>query len=270
MSFPFFNDNFIGMLPDYHTHTVYSDGQDQHRSYLRQAVYSGIDEVGFSDHFTILSTNWGINQKNIPLLKEEMQFLKTQEELPVSVKFGAEIDYIPGKEKEISSLISTLPLDYVIGSIHFLNNWNFDNDPEAFKNKNIDEVYDAYFSVVRKAISSDLYDVMGHIDVIKKFAYYPSFSPYEWYKKLIRSLKSKDKVVEINTNGLNKPCREIYPDKNFVKMCFQSNIPVTLGSDAHVSNEVGQHFDQAVEMLKNIGYRKVATFTQRKRKMGRL
>ncbi|MGM0530287.1 MAG: histidinol-phosphatase HisJ family protein [Bacteroidota bacterium] len=255
------------MLPDYHTHTVYSDGQDKHKSYLRQAVYSGIDELGFSDHFTILQTNWGVNKKNLPLIKEEMNVLKNQKELPVSVKFGAEIDYIPGKEKEIHSLISTLPLDYVIGSVHFLDNWNFDSDPEGFRHKDIDELYETYFSLLRKAISSDLYDIMGHIDVIKKFAYYPSFSPYEWYKKLIRSMKHKDKVVEINTNGLNKPCKEFYPDKNFVKMCFQANIPVTLGSDAHVSNEVGQHFDQAVEMLRNIGYRKIATFNKRKRRM---
>ena len=255
------------MLPDYHTHTVYSDGQSKHESYLRQAVYSGIDKLGFSDHFTILETNWGVNNKHIASIKEEVMFLKKQAEFPISVKFGAEVDYIPGREKQIRSVIYSLPLDYVISSVHFLDNWNFDTDAEAFKNKNIDELYEKYFSVVREAINSDLYDIMGHIDLIKKFAYYPSVSPYEWYKKIIRSLKNKDKVIEINTNGLNKPCREFYPEEDFVKMCFQSNIPVTLGSDAHVSNQVGQYFDKAIEMLKRIGYRKIATFNQRKRTM---
>ena len=55
--------------------------------------------------------------------------------------------------------------------MHFLDNWNFDTDAEAFKNKNIDELYEKYFSVVREAINSDLYDIMGHIDLIKKFSY---------------------------------------------------------------------------------------------------
>ena len=270
MNFLFFRHKFSWMLPDYHTHTVYSDGKSEHKSYLQQAVYSGIDELGFSDHFTIFPTNWGVNKKNIDLLKEEVQFLKDKTELPVSVKFGAEVDYIPGKEVEIRSLVNSLPLDYVIGSVHFIGNWNFDNDPEGCRNSDIDKLYENYFSLVRKAISSNLYDIIGHIDLIKKFDCYPSFSPYEWYKKLIRTLKNKDKVVEINTNGLNKPCREMYPEKDFVKMCFQSNIPVTLGSDAHVSNEVGQYFDKATEMLKNIGYRKIASFTERKRTMKRL
>ncbi len=258
------------MLPDYHTHTVYSDSKSDHQSFLQQAAYAGIDELGFSDHIFVMHTEWGIDREKLEYLKEEVSFLKRQDEWPISVKFGAEVDYIPGRENEIRSILDNLPLDYVIGSVHFINDWNFDNDPGGFKNANIDVLYDSYFSVVRKAISSNLYDVMGHIDLIKKFAYYPTYSPHEWYKKLIRSLKRKNKVIEINTNGLNKPCREIYPDKDFVRMCFQSNIPVTLGSDAHVANEVGQYFDQAVKMLKNIGYRKVATFTQRKRIMKKL
>lgn len=255
------------MLADYHTHTDYSDGKSKHQSYLRQAAYSGIDELGFSDHFSILQSTWGVNKEKMMNLTEEVNFFKHQKEVPISVKFGAEVDYIPGKEKEIRSLINKLPLDYVIGSVHFLDSWNFDSDLEGFKNKNIDELYEKYFSLVRKAILSDLYDVIGHIDVIKKFAYYPSFCPYEWYKKLIRSLKSKNMVVEINTNGLNKPCGEFYPEENFVKMCFQSNIPVTLGSDAHVANQVGQYFEKAKEMLKSIGYRKIATFENRRRTM---
>ncbi|MFP4621555.1 MAG: histidinol-phosphatase [Bacteroidales bacterium] len=255
------------MLPDYHTHTVYSDGKSDHQSYLQQAFYSGIDEVGFSDHFTIRKTDWGVPKNKIEYLTEKINFLKKHKDLPIAVKFGAEVDYIPEREKEIASFINSLPLDYVIGSVHFMGDWNFDTDPEGFKNKNIDELYENYFTLVRKAILSNLYDVMGHIDVIKKFAYYPSFDPYEWYKKIIRSLNRKNTVVEINTNGLNKPCREFYPEKDFVEMCFQSNIPVTLGSDAHAANEVGQYFNKAVEMLKTIGYRKVATFSKRKRKM---
>jgi histidinol-phosphatase (PHP family) len=255
------------MLPDYHNHTVYSDGQSEHRNYLLQAVYAGIDELGFSDHFTVIPNNWTVKKEYINQLKQELNFYKHLDDLPVSVKFGAEIDYIPGKEKEIKWIIHNLPLDYVIGSVHCIGNWNFDTDPEGFKSINIDETYEIYFNQLRKAILSDLYDIIGHADLIKKFGYYPSADPSRWFKKVIRSVKRKNKVVEINTNGLNKPCKEFYPSEDFIRMCFQMNIPVTLGSDAHSANEVGQYFDKAIEILKRTGYRKVATFNNRKRIM---
>ncbi len=255
------------MTPDYHTHTNFSDGISPHYSYLSQAHYSCIDELGFSDHFSILDSHWSVRNDEIIEMHERIEAIKHMENLPVQVRFGAEIDYIPGKEKKIRQLIRTLPLDYVIGSIHFLGSWNFDTDPMSFEGRNIDDLYDIYFTTVRKAILSGLYDIIGHIDLIKKFGHYPSTDPSHWHKKIIRSLKQMNSVVEVNTNGLNKPCREMYPEEKFLEACFHANIPVTLGSDAHQANQIGQYFPKAKEILKRIGYRQLATFHKRKRTM---
>ena len=255
------------MTPDYHTHTNYSDGISPHHSYLNQASYAGVDELGFSDHFSILDSQWSVKNKEIKEMRDHILAIKQMQGLSVKIRFGAEIDFVPGKEKKIQALIQSLPLDYTIGSVHFLDKWNFDTDPRNFEGRNIDELYDKYFTAVRKAINSGLYDIIGHIDLIKKFGHYPSVDPSRWYKKLIRSLKQMNSVVEINTSGLNKPCKEFYPEVNFIKLCFQSNIPVTLGSDAHEANQIGQYFSLAKEVLKKIGYRQVATFDKRIRKM---
>ena len=255
------------MTPDYHTHTNYSDGISPHHSYLSQASYACIDELGFSDHFSILESQWSVNSEAIKQMRNQILTIKKMGDLPIRIRFGAEIDYIPGKEKIIQALIQSLPLDYVIGSVHFLDNWNFDTDPQNFEGRNIDELYDQYFNTVRKAISSKLYDIIGHIDLIKKFGHYPSNDPSRWHKKLIRSLKQTNSVVEVNTSGLNKPCKEFYPGVHFITLCFHSNIPVTLGSDAHEANQIGQYFPLAKEVLKKIGYRQVATFHKRIRKM---
>ncbi len=261
------NPLIASMTPDYHIHTYFSDGISPHHSYLNQATYACIDEMGFSDHFSILDSQWTVRNDEILDMHERVQTIKKMENLPVEIRFGAEIDYIPGKEKKIRNLIRSLPFDYVIGSVHFIDNWNFDTDPRNFDGRNIDELYDQYFSIVRKAINSQLYDIIGHIDLIKKFGHFPSTNPERWHKKLIRSLKHTGSTIELNTSGLNKPCREFYPDKNFISACFHSNIPVTLGSDAHEANQVGQYFGKAKELLKSIGYRQVATFRKRKRKM---
>ena len=255
------------MTPDYHTHTSFSDGISSHSSYLNQANYAGIDELGFSDHFSIIDSHWTVKEEDRSGMQEQVMAIKKSHDLPVRIRFGAEIDYIPGKEGNILALIRHLPLDYVIGSVHFIGNWNFDTDPRGFHGKNIDSLYEQYYNTVRMAILSGLYDIIGHIDLIKKFNYYPNTDPVLWYKKIIRSLKKMKTVVELNTSGLNKPCSEFYPDEIFLQQCFQANIPVTLGSDAHEANQIGQYFEQAKELLKNIGYRKLATFYRRKRRM---
>jgi histidinol-phosphatase (PHP family) len=255
------------MTPDYHTHTTFSDGISSHTSYLNQANYASIDQLGFSDHFSILDSHWSVANKDIQSMKEQVQSILMAENLPVQIKFGAEIDYIPGKERQIKELIQSMPFDYVIGSVHFIGNWNFDTDPQSFRGKDIDELYDQYYHLVRQSIHSGLYDIIGHIDLIKKFGHFPDSDPTRWHKKIIRSLKKMGPVVEVNTNGMNKPCGEFYPDKTFLQMCFHNNIPVTLGSDAHEANQIGQYFGKAKELLKNIGYRKIAFFDKRKRSM---
>jgi histidinol-phosphatase (PHP family) len=255
------------MIVDYHIHTSLSDGNGLHEDYVKSAINKGVDELGFSDHFSILPTEWNTNKSDISEMKEKIFKLKNNDELPVKIKFGAEIDYIPGKEKEIKSLIDSLPLDYVIGSVHFIGNWNFDTSPKQFEGKNIESLYNEYFNLLKKAVESGLYDIVGHADLIKKFNHRPEKKPVELYERVIESIKKHDVVVEINTNGKNKPCKEFYPDQAFTELCKQYEIPVIISSDAHKPEQVKQYFEEAVVQLRALGYSEIATFTERKRKM---
>ncbi|MFO8234393.1 MAG: histidinol-phosphatase HisJ family protein [Bacteroidales bacterium] len=255
------------MLVDYHTHTFLSDGEGQHEDFVQKAHDIGLDEIGFSDHFSIIPTNWGSNEDDIQYMTDKIEELKAKNELPVKIKFGVEIDYIPGKEKEIEKLISALPLDYVIGSIHFIESWNFDTSPDHYNDKNIETLYEKYFNLLNEAVKSGMFDIVGHADVIKKFNHRPQKKPVELYEKVIQSIAANNLTVELNTSGLNKPCKEFYPDVTFMEMCYQYDIPVMINSDAHKPNQVGQYFSKATALLKGIGYKEISTFTERKREM---
>jgi len=84
-------------------------------------------------------------------------------------------------------------------------------------------------------------------------------------RALFRGMAHGDMAVEINTAGLRKPVKEMYPSREIVGELFTLNVPVTLGSDAHLPEEVGHEFARAVEMLKSAGYRKISGFEKRKR-----
>lgn len=257
-------------MVDYHMHTYLSDGKKTHKEFVQSAINKGLDEIGFSDHFSILPTDWNTDKKDVSKMREAIEELKNTNNLPIKIKFGAEVDYIPGKEKEIEKLIHSLPLDYVIGSVHFIDDWNFDTSPDQFQGKDIEELYHKYFSLLKKAVETDLYDIVGHADLIKKFDHRLESKPVKLYEELIDSIKKMDMVVELNTNGVNKPCREFYPDRDFMELCKQYEIPVLISSDAHKPEQVGQYFDEAINQLKSMGYLEIATFTERKRKMTEL
>jgi histidinol-phosphatase (PHP family) len=183
------------------------------------------------------------------------------------IKFGVEMDYIPGMEKQIQELIAKLPVDYVIGSVHFMDDWNFDTDVIEYDNIDINRFYRQYFKLVQQSAASKLFDIIGHCDLAKKFAYYPSFSLNDLYEKTAQIFKKANVAVELNTSGRIKPCNEFYPSVPFLERLAYHKVPITLGSDAHIEQNVGQFFDDALTMLKALGFKEIARFTKRQREM---
>lgn len=246
-------------------HTNFSDGKDSHEDMVAAAVFKGIPEIGFSDHISIKPVDWAMDLSNIPYMIERIRSLQKDENLGVKVKMGGEIDYFPGMEKEIGALIDSIPFDYTIGSVHFLNDWNFDTDIRPYDQINIDKFYTDYFKLVQQSAKSGLFDVIGHCDLAKKFRYYPSFRLERLYEETAKVFRKSGVVVELNTSGRIKPCEEFYPSAVFLEKLAKHKVPITLGSDAHVEQNIGQFFDEAVSELKALGYREIVVFSKRNR-----
>lgn len=255
------------MLIDYHTHTFLSDGRDSHEQILQSAIFRGFSEIGFSDHVSVKPIDWALPVDRIDDMVSRVRALKDADTKGVSVKLGVEMDYFPDMEKSIQQVLQSMPLDYAIGSVHFIDDWNFDSDIAPYDAMDIDRFYQQYFRLVQLSAKSKLFDIIGHCDLAKKFAYYPSFNLDELYDQTAKIFKESDVVVEVNTSGKIKPCEEFYPSAQFLERLAHYKVPVTLGSDAHVEQNVGQFFDVAISALKALGYKEIASFSQRKRKM---
>ncbi len=250
---------------DYHIHTKLSDGKNTHDEILRVAIESGLKELGFSDHLCLNYPSWALKEADFGTMENKIQALKASNGSPVKVKFGLEVDYLEDREDEISDLLLNFPLDYVIGSVHYLGDWNFDTSSDDYINKDIDQFYIEYFRVIQKAAKSGLFDIMGHIDVAKKFNYYPSYNLNPYFEKTSRIFAEYNVVVELNTSGRDRSCNEFYPSYEFLGHCFKNNVPVTLGSDTHKKADIARYFPEAIALLKKVGYKRLAIFTCRKR-----
>jgi histidinol-phosphatase (PHP family) len=258
------------MLLDYHMHTFLSDGRDSHEQMLASAEFRGLDEIGFSDHVSLKPVKWAMPIENIEHMVNRVNAVRAINNSNVSIKLGVEMDYFPGMEKQIQEVLQRLPLDYVIGSVHFIDDWNFDTDIREYDSVDINRFYKHYFKLVQQSAKSGLFDVIGHCDLAKKFAYYPTFPLDELYDETARIFKSADVVVELNTSGRIKPCGEFYPSAIFLERLAFHKVPITLSSDAHIEQNVGQFFDDAIISLKALGYKEIARFNGRRREMIKL
>lgn len=263
---------------DYHLHTARCcHAMGTLEEYLLEAESRQLAEIGFADHFPLGLLGFEprkqvtMHPEELPVYMEQVNNLKKQSS-SVKIKLGIEIDYIPGTEQQVEGLLGNYEFDYIIGSIHFMGDWDFTHPvyAEDYKHKDLDEIYNRYYGLLARVCKSGLFDIIGHIDVVKKFGYRPVNSLETTRLEIARILRETGTCLELNTAGRDAPVGEFYPDRDFLAMCHSEGVDVTLGSDAHAPEQVGRYFPEAVNLLKETGYRELAVFDQRKKSKQRL
>lgn len=251
---------------DYHIHTIYSDGKNKPEDYIDIAIEKGLSEIGFSDHLTLTEKqqDWSIDPSRLNEYCERIIGLR-QDNPNIRIKIGLEVDYFPGKEELISRTIRDLPLDYIIGSVHYLNDQSVDLGPDFYENRDIDRLFESYFAIVEEAALSGLFDIMGHTDLVRIFRYHPAHDPEIMYRKLAQTFRRANVAFELNTNGMNKPLSDFYPDRRYLSLFAAGEVPVCVNSDAHNRLRTAQYFDDAYKLLIASGFNEMAIFTERKR-----
>lgn len=257
-------------MVDYHMHSVLSDGKNTYEEMILASISKGIDEIGFTDHVCLKMVDWAIRIEDIPVMTSQILDLKSKYKDQIRIRYGIEVDYFPGLELKIKELLESMPLDYVIGSVHFIGDWNFDTDQSMYGKWSNDKLYGKYFKLVQQAAKSDLFDIIGHLDIIKKFRIYPETSQEQLFEDTLKIIKDHNVVVELNTGGLDRPCAEFTPSPHLLEMCFKHQIQVTLGSDAHQAFQIGRHYAKAIDLLAQTGYREITGFNNRGRRLIRM
>lgn len=248
---------------DYHIHTLHSDGHGSPEEYIPYAIKENISELGFSDHLTLTDKqqDWSIRLSLLDKYIEEVLSLKNRAK-GLKVRLGLEIDYFVDKEEEIRKYIDLYPFDYIIGSVHYLDG-PVDNGSGYYEGKDINNLFEKYFDLVGRAASSGLFDIIGHADLVRIYNFYPDSNIEHLYRELARVINHNDLAIEVNTNGMNKPLNDFYPDPGFLHIFREENVDVCVNSDAHYPTGVGQYFDKAYALLIESGYTEMVNFCER-------
>jgi len=255
------------MIMDYHIHTSASpDAEGKIEDYAKKANEKGLCEIGFSDHllFHEIINYPRMRYQQMPTYIENFLVQKRKSKLPI--KLGAEIDFFPKDIDKIRVFIQKYPFDYVIGAVHFIGNWSVDNPRQMYEylRRDILQIYREYFSLIREMCRSSLFEIVAHLDLIKIFGFKPSCDLSDILMETAEAIAKSKICVEINTAGLRRPCAEIYPGEQFLKILRDYDVPIVFGSDAHKPEDLGRNFKEALLLAKKVGYNQACIFNQRK------
>lgn len=253
---------------DLHNHTkLCNHAKGEMEDFVQEAIAQKIDIFGFSDHAPMnFDPKYRMSFSQMLQYEAEVLRLKSIYSSQIEILLGYEVDYLEGF---MSDEILGAKVDYLIGSVHFIKGWGFDN-PEfigGYKDKNIDEIWQNYFDAIEEMAKIAKFDIVGHLDLIKVFNFLPTKEIKNLAKNAISAIKKSNMCVELNPAGLRKPVREAYPSLELLEMCFESDIAITFGSDAHEISQIGFGYDEVLALAKKVGYTKCAIFQNRERQL---
>lgn len=254
-------------LIDCHVHTELSGhGSGSVGQMVSAAIFVGLSGLVMTEHLPLPEGMDPSNHLSMPTarLAEYADDVRSWASRThgLEVVLGAEADWIPeraGQTAAIRSAALDAGVQVLLGSVHFLDGWPFD-DPhhvDEWERHDVDRVYERYFSVWCDAARSGEFDVMAHPDLVKKFGHRPSFDPRELYAEAAAAARDGGVLIEVSTAGLRKPVGEIYPAHDLLVAFREAGVGATAGTDAHEPAEVGADVTAAYDALDAAGYTEV-------------
>jgi histidinol-phosphatase (PHP family) len=272
-----------------HTHTTFCDGHDDIETFCRSAWERGFVSIGFSAHAPItkktgLVSDWHLPEEQFDAYLGAVRDARRRWEGKLPVYLGLEVDYLEGLMGPADKDYRELDLDYTIGSVHYVfppgggEPETVDGPQEEFDrfvarrfSGNGDALMERYWDAVEGMIRAGGFDILGHIDIVKKNNSREQwFSPGgEAYKKRLTRITGlaarSGAVVEINTGGLNRgKLREPCPSQKLLELLRGENVPVTVTADAHEARHLGGHYETARQTLIAAGYTHALLFEGRR------
>lgn len=256
-------------LPDYHVHTVLCKHADGMPGDLRDSArLKGTPEVCITDH---CPTPDSYDPQHRMDMNDFLRYRDAVQEVRGSdapaVLFGVEADYYPGCERFLASWLPRQDFDLVLGSVHYIGDWGFDNPAEAdgWNTTDVCAAWSAYFDLVGRLADTGLYDVVAHLDLPKKFEHRPNENEMKpMAERALDRIAGAGMGIEINTSGLYRRVREIYPSFQILRLAHERDIPVCFGSDAHEPSQIAAAFSAALELARSAGYAASLRFRKRK------
>jgi len=251
---------------------------EQVAAYCEGATAAGVEEVALTEHLSrfvqadrvlkgwwdddpspalasAMERAWGDEQGADLDEYVEVVLAARAEGLPVVL--GLEVDHYAGRMDVVGELLAGYPFDVLLGSVHWVGSWGFDNTSEPafvaeWDSRRTEAVWDAYTEALEELAASGACDVLAHPDLCKIMGARPGV-PDEWYDRMAEAAARSGLAAEVSSAGLRKPVGEAYPAPDLLARFAAAGVPFTTASDAHRLDHVAERGDELRELLATVG-----------------
>lgn len=284
-----------GSLLDYHLH-LWPHGEvdstvtvEQIAAYCERAAEVGVTEIAVTEHLfrfaqadAVLGGFW--DDDSDPTLRATMgaywagharadldAYVGTvvaAKEAGLNVVLGLEVDHYSGRMDKVAALLDGYPFDVLLGSVHWLGAWGFDNyeDPVVsaeWDARSVEDVWNRYTMALEELASSGVCDVVAHPDLAKVAGRRPAV-PDEYHDRIAETIAGNGLAAEVSSAGWRKPAAEAYPAPALLARLGAAGVPVTTASDAHHLADVGTGVEDLRPLLAAAGYRVLTAYRARR------
>ena len=279
---------------DYHLH-LWEHGPrpldvtlEQVAAYCAQAQRHGVSEIALTEHFhrfrqvDAVFRGWWDAEPDEHLragmasyweeeqggdLDEYVEVVLAAKAEGLPVVLGLEVDFYCDRMHEVADLLAGYPVDVLLGSVHWIGAWGFDNFAEpAFARewdvRTIETVWDGYTLALEELADSGTCDVLAHPDLCKITGRVPAV-PDEWYDRMAEAAARSGMAAEISAAGWRKPIGEAYPAPPLLSRFRKAGVPVTTATDAHQLERVAERQPDVRALLTDAGYDSLQAYAAR-------
>jgi len=266
------------MITNYHTHSMYCDGKGRPEEYVQFALSKGFTALGFSGHAPLPFPNsWTMDEENLPEYLAEVRRLQASHHGELQIYLGLEVDYLSSEQNPAEAKYHAFGIDYLIGSVHHIYSPEQDAYiPVDSTREELDRLaaetfggdmrsmIGRYYQMMREMIRIGGFDIIGHIDLIKKHnadtRYFDETA--DWYRdeveetlRVISDLGKEAPIMEVNTGAMARGyTTEPYPSPWILEKAAELGIPIMLNADAHKPEWIDYGFPEVERIIRDSGY----------------
>lgn len=265
------------MRADYHIHSIFSDDSEENLDNIAlNAIEHNLDEICITDHVDygvkLDKEEWEKSDKTLEMNVDYETYFKSMDTLrekykdQLVIKTGLEFGIQTTAIEPFQKIFNKYPLDFVVLSCHQVDNSEFWTG-DFQKGRSQDEYQHLYYEEIYKVMQvyKD-YSVLGHLDLIQRYSetIEPPFDKhYDIIEAILRQAISDGKGIEVNTSNIRYKLDDLTPAYDILKLYHElGGEVITVGSDAHVAEYVGDRVDISYDILRDIGFQYVTTFNK--------
>ena len=251
---------------NFHTHTQFCDGHNTIAEFCDAAEAMGFEHLGFSPHSPVpIDSPCNMAIEDVPRYIDIVRRM-AEEHPSMHIYTSMEIDYLGDDWGPASPWFEALPLDYRIGSVHFIPDFegkfvDIDGPQERFRRilaENFDgdlrTLVETFFNQSMTMVRTGGFELIGHYDKIAQNAalVLPELESLDWYRRRLDELTdliiASGIAVEINTKAVNSHSR-LFPNESQLQRLHKAGVTLVVNSDAHYCDRLDLCRESAFDLL---------------------